>query len=316
MYRCHRATRGAAIDKSRRLVDRAGTIAPSLIRWGRTVPVATDERYAFERVGVTSRSLDLDFSWLEGMTRNHVLAMAPLVLALVIGAAAYGRMGVDWRTASRAPVGLAPDPLQTPDAIVQVYAARTVGLRGLFGVHSWIAVKPAGGTGYTVYEVLGWKLRGGDTAVASSERAPDARWYGNDPELLADVRGASAEDLIPRITRAVSSYPYGGEYRAWPGPNSNTFTAWVTRAVPELEVDLPPTAIGKDFLRGRVFAAAPSGTGYQVSLRGLLAITVSRVEGLEFNILGLNFGIDPWPPAINLPLAGRLGAPLVESNGR
>jgi Protein of unknown function (DUF3750) len=237
-----------------------------------------------------------------------VLTAGFMALVLAIGAGAYARMGNDWRTASRAPVGLAPDPAVTPQAVVQVYAARTVGVRGLFGVHSWIAVKPPKAKAYTVYEVIGWKLRWDDTAVSVRERAPDARWFGNEPELLADVRGAAAEPLIPRIAHAAQSYPYGDEYSAWPGPNSNTFTAWVTRAVPELEVDLPPTAIGKDYLRGGVFAAAPSGTGYQFSVAGMLGITASTVEGLEVNLLGLTFGIDPWPPAIKLPLAGRLGA--------
>jgi hypothetical protein len=231
-----------------------------------------------------------------------------MALVLAIGAGAYARMGNDWRTASREPVGLAPAAAVTPEAVVQVYAARTVGVRGLFGVHSWIAVKPANAKAYTVYEVIGWKLRWDDTAVSVRARAPDARWFGNDPELLADVRGAAAEPLIPRIARAAQTYPYGDEYSAWPGPNSNTFTAWVTRAVPELEVDLPPTAIGKDYLRGGLFAKAPSGSGYQLSLAGLLGITASTVEGLEVNLLGLTFGVDPWPPALKLPLAGRLGA--------
>ena len=242
------------------------------------------------------------------MRRKHVLAIGFAALVLAIGAGAYARIGNDWRSASREPVGLAPDPAQTAEAVVQVYAARTVGVRGLFGVHSWIAVKPAGAADYTVYEVIGWRLRWNDTAVSVRSRAPDARWFGNEPELLADVRGAAAEPLIPRIERAVQSYPFPGEYRAWPGPNSNTFTAWVTRAVPELEADLPPTAIGKDYLNGGVFARAPSGSGYQLSLGGLLGVTASTVEGLELNLLGLTFGVDPWPPALKLPLAGRLGA--------
>jgi len=237
-----------------------------------------------------------------------VLALGFAALVLAIGAGAYARMGNDWRTASREPVGLAPVAAATPEAVVQVYAARTVGVRGLLGVHSWIAVKPANARAYTVYEVIGWKLRWDDTAVSVRERAPDARWFGNDPELLADVRGAAAEPLIPRIAHAAKSYPYGDEYSAWPGPNSNTFTAWVTRAVPELAVDLPPTAIGKDYLRGSILARAPSGSGYQLSLIGLLGITASSVEGLEVNLLGLTFGVDPWPPAIKLPLAGRIGA--------
>ena len=32
---------------------------------------------------------------------------------------------------------------------MQVYAARTVGWRGAFGVHSWVAVKPARAKAYT-----------------------------------------------------------------------------------------------------------------------------------------------------------------------
>lgn len=230
-----------------------------------------------------------------------------LVIVLVIAAAAYARMGNDWRTASRESAGLAPDPAKTPEAVVQVYAARTVGVRGLFGVHTWVAVKPAKAGAYTVYEVIGWKLRWDDTAVSIREREPDARWFGNDPELLAEARGAQAEPLIPRIEAAVKSYPYPDEYRAWPGPNSNTFTAWVTRRVPELRVDLPPTAVGKDYLSGSLFASAPSGSGVQLSLVGLLGVTASTVEGVEINFLGMTFGFDPWPLAIKLPIAGRLG---------
>ena len=48
--------------------------------------------------------------------------------------------------------------------------------------------------------------------------------------------------------RPSQRYPYADSYRVWPGPNSNTFTAFVLREVPELRVDLPPTAIGKDYL--------------------------------------------------------------------
>ncbi len=227
---------------------------------------------------------------------------------MAVAAAAYARVNSDWRTASRAPVGLAPDPATHPEAMVQVYAARAFGWRGAFGVHTWVAVKPPRAKAYTVYELIGWKLRWDDTAVSIAERDADARWYGNAPQLLAEKRGAEAEALIPRIDKAAKSYPYADEYRAWPGPNSNTFTAWVTREVPELRADLPPTAIGKDYLGNSVFAAAPSGSGVQFSVVGVLGLTASSVEGLELNLLGLTFGLDPWPPAIKLPMLGRIGA--------
>lgn len=245
------------------------------------------------------------------LKRKRVLGTGLLAIALAVAAAAYARMGNDWRTASQAPVGLAPDASRTAEAVVQVYAARTVGVRGLFGVHTWVAVKPANALAYTVYEVIGWKLRWDDTAVSVRERDPDARWFGNAPELLAQARGAQAQALIPKIEAAVRSYPYADEYRAWPGPNSNTFTAWIARNVPELRVDLPPTAVGKDYITGALFTSAPSGSGVQLSLVGLLGVTASSVEGLEVNVLGLTFGIDPWPPALKLPIVGRLGAASV-----
>ncbi|MGH8616544.1 MAG: DUF3750 domain-containing protein [Burkholderiales bacterium] len=231
-----------------------------------------------------------------------LIAAAPL--ALIVGCASNNG---DWRTASHEPAGLAPDPAVAREAIVQVYSARAWGWRRYFGVHTWIAVKPADAKAYTVYEVIGWQLRWSDSVVSIGTRAPDARWYGALPELLADKRGPEAAALIARIDKAARSYPWAGEYTVWPGPNSNTFTAWVLRDVPELRADLPPTAIGKDYRGGQVFGHAPSGSGGQLSVYGLLGVTASSVEGLEVNLLGLSFGVDPWPPALRLPLAGRVG---------
>lgn len=223
-----------------------------------------------------------------------------------VGAVRVGAQ--DWRTASRAPVGLAPDPATHPGAIVQVYAARTWGWRGNFGVHTWIATKRANAPTFTVYEVIGWKLRWSGSALQISARAPDARWYGNAPELIAQRRGPAVEALIERIDAAARAYPYAHTYSVWPGPNSNTFTAWVTRAVPELGVDLPPTAIGKDYTES-LFGTAPSGRGVQLSLRGLFALTASEVEGVEVDLLGLTFGVNPFRPALKLPFVGRIGMP-------
>jgi len=239
--------------------------------------------------------------------RNNLMAFC-LLAGLLLFALMVGRSVIaqDWRTASTEPVGLAPDPASTPEAVVQVYGARTWGWRGNFGVHTWVAVKPEKASAYTVYEVIGWRLRWSDSVVAIHQRAADARWYGSAPELYSDKRGPEAEKLIPRIDAAARAYPHPKDYQAWPGPNSNTFTAWITRAVPELEADLPPTAIGKDYLDG-LFGSAPSGSGVQFSLGGLFALTASGVEGLELNLLGLTFGINPFDPALKLPLVGRIG---------
>jgi hypothetical protein len=136
---------------------------------------------------------------------------------------------------------------------------------------------------------------------------PDRHWYGARPELLADLRGEAASKAIPAIREAVKSYPWADEYRTWPGPNSNTFTAYVSRRVPALALDLPPTAIGKDYLGDTtLFASTPSGGGLQFSLLGLVGVLVSVEEGIEINLFGLAFGIDPGDAALRLPGAGLL----------
>jgi hypothetical protein len=213
----------------------------------------------------------------------------------------------NWREASREPVGLAPDPATTREAVVQVYAARAVRWRGYFGVHTWIAVKPTDAGNFTVYEVTRWNQRRNGSMVAVSDRAPDGRWYGNAPDLIAELRGPDVDAVIDRIDAAARDYPYADDYRVWPGPNSNTFTASVLRQIPELRADLPPTAIGKDYLGRRVVAGSPSGTGVQFSLFGLLGVTAGIEEGLELNLLGMSFGIDPLDLAIRLPFAGQFG---------
>jgi len=73
---------------------------------------------------------------------------------------------------------------------------------------------------------------------------PDRYWYGAKPRLLQSHRGAAAEALIEAVDAAARAYPWKDRYKAFPGPNSNTFTAWVARQVPALELDLPWSAIG------------------------------------------------------------------------
>jgi hypothetical protein len=213
----------------------------------------------------------------------------------------------DWRTANRGPAGFAPDPATTPEAVVQVYGARTVGWRGYVGVHTWIAVKPSNARQFTVHEVIGYRLRRTGTVVVSSDRYADGHWFGAKPELLSDLRGEGVDDVIQRIDAAVSKYPYADRYRVWPGPNSNTFTAWVLRHAPEVRVDLPPTAIGKDYLGALPVNKSPSGTGVQLNVLGVAGVMAGMEEGLELNVLGLTFGVDPKSLSLKLPLIGRVG---------
>jgi hypothetical protein len=213
-----------------------------------------------------------------------------------------------WSTARWDSTGLAPDPATTPEPVIQFYAARTWGWRGILGVHSWVVVKPRGADRYTRYEVVGWGVGPGVPAVRVSPRPPDGYWAGNRPVVLAERRGEGVDEMIVRLRQAVRDYPFPNEYRLWPGPNSNTFIAYLARAVPEMHVVLPPTAIGKDYLPPGDFAAAGTGgSGVQLSLLGVLGVTLGWREGVEVNLLGLVVGLDVARPALKLPGIGRLG---------
>ena len=231
-----------------------------------------------------------------------------LLLPLAAGCAAMERLGQNWWELRRDSSGQAPDPAATPDAVIQIYAARAVGWRGVMAVHTWVAVKPTGAAAYTRYEVMGWGVGRGAPAIRVNRAGPDDYWFGSRPELLVDRRGEGADALIARVQAAVEAYPYPASYWTWPGPNSNTFIAYLGRAVPELRLDLPATAIGKDFIPGGLpVASSPSGTGLQLSLLGLLGVTAGAEEGLELNVLSLTFGVDVKRPALKLPVVGRLG---------
>lgn len=240
------------------------------------------------------------------------LSVGLTAFSFILGSGGCASVARDpqWWLARRDSSGQAPDPATTPEAVLQVYAARTVGLKGLLGVHTWIALKPSGAPGYTRYEVIGWGVDRGLPAIRVNRTGPDNYWFGGQPRLLVDRRGEGVDALIARVEQAVAEYPYPDTYRTWPGPNSNTFTAYVGRAVPELRLDLPPTAIGKDFLVGAApLGPAPSGTGLQLSLAGLAGVLVAWEEGVEVNVLGLIFGLDFHRPALKLPGVGRLGFP-------
>src|ERR1044072_1045414 len=152
------------------------------------------------------------------------------LMALLFAAAGATVIAQDWRNASREPVGLAPDPALVKEAVVQVYGARAVGAKGIFGVHTWFAVKPTNAKSWTVYEVIGWRLRWAESVVVVRTREPDGRWFGSQAELYAEKRGEGVDELIRRIDKAARDYPYANEYTVWPGPNSNTFTAWIALA--------------------------------------------------------------------------------------
>lgn len=80
------------------------------------------------------------------------------------------------------------------------------------------------------------------------------------------------------------------------------------RDCPHLSVDLPPTAIGKDF-RGWIHVfGTTTKTGVQLESQ-ILGLQLGLQEGVEVHLLWMVFGVDLYPPALKLPMIGRLGFP-------
>lgn len=240
----------------------------------------------------------------------RVLALAFLLLflaPLAVSAALYALDGdaAGWRTADRSSAGLLKPAAEHDEAVVRVFAARTVRWKGVFATHCWIVVKPKGASAYTRYDYTAW-----GEPVRVNGFVADGRWFGRIPDVVFAADGERAERAIPQIREAIESYRFReqGDYRAWPGPNSNTFVAAVMAAAPELDAKLPTTAVGKDYpYGGEWLALTPSKTGFRATLGGYAGVTVGWLEGLEVNVLGAVFGIEFRRPAINLPGLGRFG---------
>ncbi|HEV2431893.1 MAG TPA: DUF3750 domain-containing protein, partial [Burkholderiales bacterium] len=67
--------------------------------------------------------------------------------------------------------------------------------------------------------------------------------------VAAEWNGDNAERIV-RVLKSVKSYPYCQRYRYWPGPNSNTFVAWVLREA-GIEQALNPRGMGRNYLTAK-----------------------------------------------------------------
>jgi len=236
-----------------------------------------------------------------------MIAIFALFLAPILARAALYAVGNDarsWRDADWSSTGILPKPMDDKPARVMVFTGTAGAWKGVFAVHSWIVLKPKNARDWTRYDVVGW-----GNPVRTNNWPADGRWFGNPPVVIANISGDDAEKLIPKIEAVVQAYRFNrdGDYRLWPGPNSNSFTATILRAVPELDVALPPNAVGRDFRGGFYAGLTDSGTGAEINLWGFAGIKLGWAEGIEINLLGLVAGLDLRHPGLKLPGFGRIG---------
>lgn len=98
---------------------------------------------------------------------------------------------------------------------------------GWLAAHYWFVVFEPGGACHR-WEVWQTQNAGGRSIghLHCDLKAPDAGVGGGPACVAAEWRGEAAL-AIRKILDESETYPHCHRYRAWPGPNSNTFAAWV-----------------------------------------------------------------------------------------
>ena len=189
--------------------------------------------------------------------------------------------------------------------VVQLrYATLPCVLRAI-AVHYWFVVCDPSSCQWQRWEVWQTKNAGGTSVghVHCNRRHPDCGVGGGTYRLAAEWHGHAAQ-AIQDILARIQEYPYRDHYRAWPGPNSNTFVAWVLREA-GLHYWLDPRAIGKDYtgLLGMRLSLRPVCAQVETPLLG---VRLAVHDGIEVHLLGLPGGLRWSPPAMYTPF-GRVG---------
>lgn len=166
-----------------------------------------------------------------------------------------------------------------------------------FAEHLWVDVRVAG-----QWHRVEWNGHLEEVWVEPFEAGhalQDQRWEMG-VAVHSWYRGAVARQLGRTILKRARDFPWAGEYRIWPGPNSNSFVDWLSQEVPGFATQLPPNALGKDYTPW--FSAGISRSRSGVHLDTLLFGTqLGLKEGVEAHVLGFTLGVGLWPPQLKLP---------------
>ena len=120
---------------------------------------------------------------------------------------------------------------------------------GAIAWHYWFVVDDE--TGRHRWEVWQTKNAGGFCIghVHCDLKHPEDGVGGGPSRLVTIWQGEPAARLAEVLKKA-ESYPHCQRYRYWPGPNSNTFVAWVLRAA-GIDFALDPRGIGRTYLAAK-----------------------------------------------------------------
>lgn len=118
---------------------------------------------------------------------------------------------------------------------------------GLFAVHYWFVTERVGKRNR--WEVWQTPNAGGSSNghLHRNLQRPDANVGGGPTCLERSWSGEEADRITQALQLSWNVYPCRSLYFAFPGPNSNTYVAWVLREA-AIEHPLSWKGVGKDFL--------------------------------------------------------------------
>jgi hypothetical protein len=193
------------------------------------------------------------------------------------------------------------------ELIVELRGATLPSVLRAIAVHHWFVVFDPETGATTRWEV--WQNRDADGEswghLHRDLMHPDRPVGGGPTFTVAQWEGDEARRLRDVLERP-EEYPFREVYRYWPGPNSNTYAAWVLARAGLLH-DFDPRGIGKDFLAPYGFGIS-RGPGSTCLGTPLLGVRWGRHVGLELYVLGLTFGLAYRP----LRLKGPFGSLRLE----
>jgi Protein of unknown function (DUF3750) len=189
--------------------------------------------------------------------------------------------------------------------VVQLRFATLPHFLRAMAIHYWFAVFDLNSRRWHRWEVWQAKNAGGLSFghVHCDRRHPDCGVGGGAYRLAAEWDGSAAQAICAVLTQA-QDYPHRDHYRAWPGPNSNTFVAWVFREA-GLHYLYDPRAIGKDYM-GLLGMRRSSRPPYAQLETPLLGVRIGLHDGVELHLLGLTCGLR-WSPLEVCTPFGRVG---------
>jgi hypothetical protein len=202
----------------------------------------------------------------------------------------------------------APTPLAIPNDDVDLVVIKAVRLPNgepwysQFADHCWIDLHQAGKQNWTRVEA------NTDPEIwdVAPEGAFDLQRWDRPVEILAIQTGADAARSIPLILQQAKTVAQDFEYRAFPGPNSNTYVARILNQVPGLNAELTHNSVGKDYTSSVSAGWTQAGDGLRLDVP-MLGASLGWQQGIELHLIGLTAGISFWPPALKLPILPRIG---------